>query len=198
VADPLIRAILGPKWIGAIPIFQILVPVGLVQSVQTTVGIVYQAKGRTDLLFRWGLFVLVAVTTAFLVGVRFGAVGVAAAYAVVYVVFLIYPGFALCFRLIGLRFRSFVSALLPQLLLTLSMSVICYAWLKGLQTVPVSNLWVQLVSTSLLGVAVYVVGLFLFRLKVLEYVHEIVETSDNPMLLKGLAATRRLTRRARS
>jgi O-antigen/teichoic acid export membrane protein len=198
VADPLIRAVLGPKWIGAIPIFQILVPVGLVQSVQTTVGIVYQAKGRTDLLFRWGLLVLVAVTSAFLVGVRFGAVGVAAAYAIVYVIFLIYPGFALCFRLIGIRFRDFVSALLPQLMLTISMSVICYAWLMGLRTVFISNLWVQLLSTALLGATVYVAGLFLFRLKVLEYVHEIVETSENPMLLRGLAAVRRLTRRARS
>ncbi len=55
IADPLVRVILGSKWIGAIRIFEILAPVGLLQSVQTTVGQIYTAKARTDWMFRWGL-----------------------------------------------------------------------------------------------------------------------------------------------
>ncbi len=54
VAGPLVRAMLGAKWVSIIPLFQILVPVGLIQSVQTTIGQIFTAKGRTDWMFRWG------------------------------------------------------------------------------------------------------------------------------------------------
>ncbi len=75
VADPFIRAILGLKWTAAIPVFQILAPVGLLQSVQTLVGSIYIAKARTDWMFRYGVYSCVVVVTAFLIGVRFGTVG---------------------------------------------------------------------------------------------------------------------------
>ncbi len=34
---------------------QNLAPIGLIQSIETTVGDIYQAKGRTDWMFRWGI-----------------------------------------------------------------------------------------------------------------------------------------------
>ena len=55
VAGPFVRVAFGAQWEGAIPVLVILVPVGMFQSVATTVGPLYQAKGRTDLMFRWGL-----------------------------------------------------------------------------------------------------------------------------------------------
>jgi len=79
VADPLIRTMLGEKWRPAILLFQILAPVGLVQSVQSTTGQIYMSKGRTDWMFRWGLYSSVVFVGSFLIGVRWGAVGVAGA-----------------------------------------------------------------------------------------------------------------------
>ena len=43
LADPLIRTLLGTKWTGAILIFKILAPVGLVQSVATLTGQIFTA-----------------------------------------------------------------------------------------------------------------------------------------------------------
>ena len=47
VADPFVRVVLGTKWIPAIRVFQILAPVGLIQSIQTTGGSIFVAKGRS-------------------------------------------------------------------------------------------------------------------------------------------------------
>ena len=62
LADELIRVLLGPKWAPTIPLFQILALVGMVQSISTTVGQIYVATGRTDLMLRWGtVFALLIV-----------------------------------------------------------------------------------------------------------------------------------------
>lgn len=194
VADPFIRAVLGQKWIGAIAIFQILAPVGLLQSVQTLVGSIYIAKGRTDWMFRFGIYFCVVVVIAFLLGVHFGAVGVAAAYLIAYTTLLLYPGFAIPFSLIGLRMSDFVSALLPQSLLAAAMAAICWAWLHGLTMVSISNVWFRLLSTSLLGTIVYLSGLAMFRPKAPGYVIEILSTSQNPVAQKYTPTIRRILR----
>jgi len=195
LADPLIRAVLGTKWIAAIPIFQILAPVGLVQSVQTLVGSIYVAKGRTDWMFRWGLFVCVVLVTAFLVGVQFGSIGVAVSYCAVYFALLVYPGFAIPFRLIGLRFTDFALALLPQLVGTLVMIAICWAWLHLLRTVAISNPWVQLISTSLLGVASYTVAILSARPPVVRHIEQLVKESQRRSIIKVWYGLQRLFRK---
>ena len=96
VADPLVRAILGPRWIPVIGLFQILAPVGMIQSVVTLVGVVHVARGRTRIAVWMGLLNASSTVAAFLIGVHFGIVGVAAAYAIVYLGVLTVPGFAIC------------------------------------------------------------------------------------------------------
>ena len=54
LAEPLIKTVYGPRWANVIPVLTILAPVGLVQSILTTVGQIYTAKGRTDLMFKVG------------------------------------------------------------------------------------------------------------------------------------------------
>jgi O-antigen/teichoic acid export membrane protein len=190
VADPLVRALLGQKWLGTILIFQILAPVGLVQSVATTTGIIYQSKGRADWMFRWSLLVLVTTVAAFLTGVRHGAVGVAAAYAIVYLGLLLYPGFAIPFRLIGMRFRDFALALLPQLAWTGVMAAACFAWLRLLAHLEIANPWTLLTSTMALGTVVYVAGMLVLRPQVILYLEEVLETSENRMIARGLSLLR--------
>lgn len=193
VADPLVRAVLGRKWIDAIPIFQILAPVGLMQSIQTLVGTIYSAKGQTKWLFGWGLLNCVVLIPAFLIGVHFGAEGVAIAYCAAYFCLLAYPGFAIPFRLVGLKVRDFASALTPQLLLTLGMTLVCALWVRLLITASVSNPWIQLSSTSVLGTVVYIGGLFFVRPPVLNYVKGMMADSQNRIILKSLTFMQRIT-----
>jgi O-antigen/teichoic acid export membrane protein len=192
VADPLIRAVLGDKWIPTIPIFQILAGVGLLQSVQTTVGVIYQAKGRTDWMFRWSLFTLAVCVLAFVVGVHFGAIGVAIAYALANWFILAVPCFVVPFRLIGLRLRDFVFALAPQLLITAVMVAICFVWLILLDRLSFSNQWTRLISTSIVGAVSYSLGIILAGHKALNQAEAVLASTDNAVLGRILTVLQRL------
>ena len=100
-SDILVPVVFGPEWEPVIPLITILALIGLVQSVGTTVGSIYQAKGRTDLMLRWGLFSGCLAVCAFVIGIRWGTIGVASAYAVVSLA-LVIPNFTIPFRLINL------------------------------------------------------------------------------------------------
>ena len=110
VAEPFVITLFGIKWEPMVPVLVILAGVGAIQSVGTTVGSIYQAKGRTDWLLRWGIVSGLMIVIAFVIGLRWGIVGVAAAYAAV-VAMLTYPSFAIPFRLIDLRFSQLLLAL---------------------------------------------------------------------------------------
>jgi O-antigen/teichoic acid export membrane protein len=114
VAEPFVRAVLGEKWRPVASLLIILAPVGLMQSVITTVGNIYSAKGRTDWLLRWGLFATVISVGSFFAGLPWGIRGVAIAYLIVNLV-LVYPAFAVPFRLIDLKMGDFLRPLWPIL-----------------------------------------------------------------------------------
>ena len=76
-------------------------------------GAIYQAKGRTDWMFLWGLGSGMMVVIAFIVGLSWGIVGVATAYAIVTLFVLAYPSFAIPFRLIHLPVGALIRAVWP-------------------------------------------------------------------------------------
>jgi O-antigen/teichoic acid export membrane protein len=82
VAPEFVAVVLGPKWDSAVPVLQILAWVGLLQSLQGMNGTILRAVDRTRTLLRYSVVVLVASTIAFVVGLPWGVVGVAAAYAI--------------------------------------------------------------------------------------------------------------------
>ena len=182
LADPLIRSVLGKQWVGAILVFQILAPVGLVQSVSTLVGQIYTAKARTDLMLRWAIGATVVLVSAFILGAHYGAVGVAISYDLSYLILLVYPQFLIPFRLIDLKVSEYAAALFPQLLITSAMTAACMLFLSLLRSVGILNSWAQLISTTALGAAVYAGLLILFRPPVMEALEEIMNGSGHPLV----------------
>ena len=83
LSEQIIRLILGPQWMTAVTIFRFLALSALVQPVVTTTGWLYVATGRTDRMFKWGLFASGFIVLSFLVGLPYGADGVALCYAIV-------------------------------------------------------------------------------------------------------------------
>jgi len=192
VAGPLILVVLGGKWVGAIRIFKVLAPVGLMQSVNSLVGQIYTARGRTDLMFRWSIFAVTVCVTAFLVGVRFHALGVAAAYCIVYFGILMYPGFVIPFRLIDLKFMDFTAAIFPQLLITLLMASGCFVWLQGIKLIGINSPLFSLVTTSLLGLIAYVCMMVFLWPPVMGVLEGILGAYGNPGLKRIAGGVRRL------
>lgn len=101
LSEPLVAALFGPQWAPVATLLMIFAPLGLAQSIGTTVGTIYQAKGRTDLLLYWGVASGLCVVTAVALGLRWGVLGVAGAYAAASFL-LAYPSFAIPLRLIDL------------------------------------------------------------------------------------------------
>lgn len=160
-AEPLVAAILGSRWMPIVPLLMILAPVGMIQSVGTTVGHIYMAKGRTDWMFRWGLAAGVLAVTSFVVGLSWGMTGVATAYAIVSLL-LLHPNFAIPFRLISLPVRDLALTLWPGLVCSLVMSGAVTLLRLGLAWMGITNPWTILISASLVGTAIYA-GLMLWK-----------------------------------
>lgn len=81
VAPEFVVVVLGAKWEAAVPVIQILAWAGLLQSLQRLNSSVLQACDKTGTLFRFSLVASTANVVAFAIGLRWGIVGVAAAYA---------------------------------------------------------------------------------------------------------------------
>jgi PST family polysaccharide transporter len=190
VADPFVRVLLGSKWAPVIPLLQILASVGIFQSVQGTVGQIYIAKGRTDRMFRVGLYAAILWVLSFLIGVRWGTRGVATAYALTYLVFVLYPAFRVPLSLIGLTVSEFLKRLWPQIAITAGMVIVTIAWMAALSKAGVTNSLAQLVSTSLIGAAAYVLLLLIFRPRVIGYLEDMIEVSSIPFSPQILSVIR--------
>ncbi len=104
-APEAIEVIYGRQWAPVVPILQILCLVGVLQSISTTTGSIFMARARTGLMFAWGVAFAAVVYPAFFIGIRWGVIGVAVAYAAVNGA-LIVPELMIAFRVIGLPVRD--------------------------------------------------------------------------------------------
>ncbi len=161
LARPLILVVFSAKWSGTIPLIMILAPIGVFQSIATTVGVIYMVKGRTDWLLWWQIISGALITAGFFGGLAWGVNGVAAGYAITLFA-LAYPAFAIPFRLIGLKFADLMSTLRPYATATLLMAgqvIICRLALEhfgyGINTV--------LIAGMITGAVAYTAIIFLMR-----------------------------------
>jgi O-antigen/teichoic acid export membrane protein len=82
VAPDFVSVVLGQRWHTVTPLLQILCWVGLVQSLQTLNSNILQALARTSILLRYSIVFFIAHLIAFGLGLHWGVLGVAAAYAI--------------------------------------------------------------------------------------------------------------------
>jgi len=83
-AREIILLLLGRQWLGAIPIFQALIPAAFVGTTDMITGWVFLSCGRPDLMLRMGAVTFLFVAAAFACGLPAGPLGVATAYSVAY------------------------------------------------------------------------------------------------------------------
>jgi len=122
-ADDLILVVLGPKWKDVIAIFRLLTPTVLIFGMLNPWGWLLQSIGLQQRSLKIALVIAPTIITAYLIGLPYGARGVAGAYSAA-MTLMIVPLIAWCirgtnftgmdvFRAIRLPFLSgFVSALL--------------------------------------------------------------------------------------
>lgn len=155
LAQPFVLTVFGTKWHPVILLIMIFAPLGIMQSIGTTVGAIYNAKGRTDWAFRWSLVANSYVTLSFFIGLQWGIIGVAVAYTVASFS-LFYFSFAIPFKLIDLKFSRLLNVLWWPFANSMVMFVVLIAFRAVLPS-SLPNVWVLVLSVGL-GIVVYAVA----------------------------------------
>jgi O-antigen/teichoic acid export membrane protein len=130
-ANEVILLALGDQWRGSIVLFQALAPAAFVETFNTVGSWACTPLGRTGRLVRWQIFATSVMVLSFLVGIRWGALGVAAAFSFSTVALRL-P--AILFLLEGspVRPRDLLLALARPACASLSAGVILFALRTGI------------------------------------------------------------------
>ena len=180
-AQPFVRVFLGARWMPVAGLLIVFAPLGAAQSIYTTVGLIYNTQGRPDLQFRWAMFASLMYVGSFAVGLRWGILGVASCYAFVWLLLMV-PSFMIPFRLVELSGKQFLRTLWPTIWMSFVMAAITEAWVQGLRRLGIQNAPVELISTVILGIVVYLTLVLAYKPPVLSELAGTLKGSSRPML----------------
>lgn len=82
-SDPVIRIVFGEQWLKSIPIFQWLAIVAVRHAYLNTTGWLFISQGRSREMLRWACIGTTITVSSFAIGLPYGPVGVAIAYALI-------------------------------------------------------------------------------------------------------------------
>lgn len=162
-AEPLVLSVLGDKWRETVPVVRLLALAMPFMTLQVLLQPACDAQGRPGIGVRNGAFGAAVLAAGFLVGVQWGAVGLAAAWICAYPVYL---GFSLWRSLpvIGASWRSVADAISPALLAATA-TALCVVLVD--HALPAMSPFPRLAALVLVGAAVYAGWLTLFARGVL-------------------------------
>jgi PST family polysaccharide transporter len=115
VAEDFVLVLFGKEWLPMTPVLRVLVWIGMIQSIGTTVGSLYLARGRPGLALRVTLVGAPVLIGGMFAGLPWGLFGVALGYAAANVVLFVYVCHT-AYRLIALP--------MPDLWFTLSRTLV--------------------------------------------------------------------------
>jgi PST family polysaccharide transporter len=157
--EPFVLVVLGSKWTAVIQIIAFLAPVGFIQSLNCSTGTVFAARGRTDLLFRLGVFGAIVQVSAFLIGLRWGVTGVAACYLVANVIYAI-PCLFFALKQVNRSLFDLAAAIWRPIILALLMALVLSALRSAIPNLAVINT-ITFVTLVCLGCVLYLFSAYL-------------------------------------
>lgn len=148
VASPLVLLLLGESWEGVAPLFSILAIVCFIQPSSSMGGSVMLSLGRSRNYFLVGTFNAIVVSLGFLVGVQWGAQGVAWSYVCTSYLLLL-PTLIMNYRGSCLKVRDFFQVIAFPAVLNIS----CLLFVTGLermvpQALPSATPWLEITVKS--------------------------------------------------
>ncbi|QAU33631.1 MOP flippase family protein [Janthinobacterium sp. 17J80-10] len=152
--ESFVHIALGTQWRAVVGILMWLIPVGLLQAIGTTVGTLYLATGRTDILFKWGIAASFIVIPAIVVGLQWGLTGVAAGYCMASFV-LFWPSLMIALRLVGLKVNHLIIKIMPTVIAAVLMALLV-SILNSLIRFGPEYEWLRLILLVGVGVIAYI------------------------------------------
>lgn len=115
----------GDRWVAMNDIFKVFAIASFIQPVSGTRGLIFVSLGQTRRYLRWGIFNSIFIVTFFIIGLQWGALGVATAYTIaVYVILL--PGLWYCFRFTHVSIGDFFNAIWRSITASFIMATVIF------------------------------------------------------------------------
>ncbi|GJM25022.1 MAG: lipopolysaccharide biosynthesis protein [Phycisphaerae bacterium] len=105
-AERVVMTMLGPQWTEAVLVFQVLAPAAMVTACNIATGWVYVSLAHTRRQLYWTIVESIATTLAFVIGLQWGIVGVAAGCSIAFCVLWL-PGIIYCFKPTPVKLSDF-------------------------------------------------------------------------------------------
>ncbi|MGA2515995.1 MAG: lipopolysaccharide biosynthesis protein [Thermodesulfobacteriota bacterium] len=153
-AKDVILLVLGPKWIGAVVIFRIFAFAVFIRPVLSTTGLVMIACGKSKRYLFLGVANSIMITMSIVIGLRWGAVGVAAGHVIEnYIVVLPIVYFAL--RGTPISLEVFFQSILPSVISSLLMGGVLSIFHS---TMKIGNSLAAIGASFSIGIVIYLVA----------------------------------------
>lgn len=148
MADVAIPFVLGAQWEASIPLFRALAPAAFLGTLNSGMGWAMVSLGRTRRQFKWSIAVTALTLASFLVGVRWGAIGVAIAFSACRVLTQM-PTVVYCCKDSPLRWTRVLEAISRPALAAIVAAIVLASVVKHLPTTPLGALaWSGLIYCS--------------------------------------------------
>lgn len=135
VAEPLILTVLGDKWVETIPVVRLLAFAMPFMTLQVLFTPATDAIGRPGIGVQVGAFGATVLALGFLVGVRWGPIGLAWAWLATYPLYLAFGTWRVL-PVIGVRARALGDAIAPPLLAAVAMALVVSLVDRALPAMP--------------------------------------------------------------
>jgi PST family polysaccharide transporter len=151
VSEPLILLLLGEKWVGVVPIFQVLAMVAFIQPSLGAVGPLLLSLGRSRDYLWLGTANALIYSAGFAIGVQFGAQGIAYSFVVSTYIVLV-PSYIFTYWGTNVRIIDFFRSIAFPTVGSLAATSITLALLSipTLSSVLDRSIWLDIIGRSTL------------------------------------------------
>ncbi len=159
LSRPFISIVFGPQWHIAAEVLQWLAPTAIIQSVLSTTGSVFMAKGKTNVLMKLGFVGAFLQVGSFIIGVNY-SISVLAKFYLLANIINFFPVMLCLFSTVSIIFSDFIKKIWPAIISTLVMVMALF--LVNIYFINFSTMerFDLLVGVSFFGAFVYIISLF--------------------------------------
>ncbi|EKY3118581.1 MOP flippase family protein [Cronobacter turicensis] len=127
VSNNFVPLVFGEKWVGIVPILQLLCVVGLLRSIGNPIGSLLMAKARVDISFKFNVFKTFLFIPAIVAGGHLGgALGVTLGFLLVQIINTVLSYFIMIKPVLGSSYREYIQSILLPFWLSLPTLVVSY------------------------------------------------------------------------
>lgn len=157
-SHPIVYMALGSQWMDTIPIFRLLALSAFVSPIVVILGLIMVSTGQSRRYFCWGLFTSLSTIMAFVVGINWGAIGLAAFWSVSTMANLIFSLFFV-FKGSPVSVASTLKGIYRPAIASIGMGIILLLTYPSLSLFHIA---LQISLSVLLGSLIYLFILLLF------------------------------------